>query len=101
MNSLKDRPEMKKRIAAYATAAILLGIAVMALPLTLKPSPLPSMGRYSGEIPSRRSDASGGVNPSVWSVVTQPVNLLSLGGILSSGLVVALCVYVVLKRKAR
>lgn len=91
---------MKKRIAFYATAAILLGIAVMALPLTLKPSPLAPMGRYLTEAAApKRSDGSGGVTPSVWSVVTQPVNLLSLGGILSSGLVVALCVYVVLKRK--
>jgi hypothetical protein len=95
---------MKKRIAAYATAAMLLGITLMVLPLSLKPSPFAPMGRYSGALSpfsSNRIDGLGVPTLSILSVATQPVNLLSLGGILSSGLIVALCVYVVLKRKTR
>lgn len=90
---------MKKKIAVYATGAIVLGMVAMVLPLTLKPSPFAPMGWYSSVSPFSRLDGSGEAAPSILSVVTQPANLLSLGGILSSGLVVALCVYIAMKRR--
>lgn len=103
MNSVKKGSrEMKKKIAAYTTTAILIGIAIMTLPLTLQqPSSLTPMGQTpaSNAFSDRASAPTEGNSP-FSGLVRQPANLMPLGVISLSGLIVALSVYLILKKKA-
>jgi len=99
----KGNRKMKKRIAAYATAAVLIGIAIMALPLTLQQNlPLTFMDRTQGNAASSgKPSAFTNGGSSILDLVRQPLNFVPLGGIMLSGLIVALSVYLLVKKRTR
>ena len=93
---------MKKKIAAYTTAAVLIGFAVMMLPLALETGP----PTYDPLAPSTFTSSEGkGPNEQrdqldhMYGLASQPSNMLPSSLILLAGLAVALMVYVFLRKQ--
>ena len=93
---------MRKRILVYVTAAILIGIAMMALPLALQDSlsltPM-DQGKLYPASPARSNAFSGQTTSPISGLVRQPVNVVPLSGIMLSGLLVALSIYIIMKKR--
>jgi hypothetical protein len=89
---------MKKTIV-YAAIAIMLGVAIMMLPLalltglkTVSQPPFIQPARTNGLTPQVPSEQ-------IYGVIAQPFNLLPSSIVTISGLVIALAVYVVFKKR--
>jgi RsiW-degrading membrane proteinase PrsW (M82 family) len=96
---VKKEKQMKKALA-FAATAILLGFTVMMLPLALETGP----PTYTPDF--QRTQLLGGMEeenrkimPAYGYIASQPSNLLPSSLILISGLIVALSVYAILKRR--
>lgn len=95
-----------KKVLAYVATAVLLGFAVIMLPLTMQigssafRSPLSPTNPQFMDNPAE--DATKGADFSVllyYGLAKDPANLLPPSLVLFSGLIVALTVYVILKRR--
>ena len=84
-----------KKTAAYVSTAILLGCAIMMLPLALgsHPQSLSPVRTFGGE-ENKYGNTSG-----FYGVGSQPLNLLPSSLVFFSGLIIALGAYAVLKRR--
>lgn len=91
-----DEGEQMKKALAYVAAAVMLGFAVMIMPLTLGPqTQLLEPGRTMGiESPSKNDNTYG-----LYGLGRQPLSLLPSSLVFFSGLIAALSVYIVLKRR--
>jgi len=93
---------MNKRIAAYTVAAVLLGFAVMMVPLVLETGPptyIPpqifppfSQSMAESKLPTMDTQPSAVLGG-------QPLNLLPSSIVFFSGLIVALAAYTIIKRR--
>jgi predicted cobalt transporter CbtA len=81
---------MKKKIAAYTATAILLGVAIMMLPQTLK------AGQPRYFTPTAETNT-----PQNFAVAGPSMNFFPISLIVVLGLIVALISYVLLKRRIR
>ena len=95
---------MKIKLAAYATAAVLIGFAVMMLPRALETGP----PTYNPLAPSTFTSSEGkGTNEqrdqldNTYGLASQPSNILPSGLILLAGLVVALVAYAFLRKQLK
>jgi len=96
---------MKLKFAAYATAAVLIGFAVMMLPLALETGP-PTYEPRLAPFTFTSSDSKGGNEQrdqldATYGLASQPSNMLPSGLILLAGLAVALVAYVSLRKHIR
>jgi len=93
---------MKKTMAYFATA-ILLGFAIMMLPLALETGPPTYMPQPEFLRPLKTNGAEmftdGAPRLQPYGLGTQPLNLLPSSAILFLGLIVALGVYAILKKR--
>lgn len=93
---------MKKSLA-YTSTAILLGFLIMILPraLEIEPSTRASQPLLPGFFGTKSTEAidRNRTVPAAYALGSQPLNLLPSSFILFSGLIVALGVYVILKRR--
>jgi len=94
-----------KKTMAYAVTAILLGFAIMMLPLALEtgpptytPQPQFTKGLTTSDS-ERLPEDTNMFAQQVYGFVSQPWNLLPSSFIFLSGLIVALAMYTILKRR--
>jgi len=91
-----------KKALAYTATAILLGFAIMMLPLALKTGPSTYQPKPQFmSTPSEGGDMKGEDNSLARSfgLAGQPSNLLSSSLIFFSGLMIALGIYIITKRR--
>jgi len=96
---------MKLKLAAYATAAVLIGFAVMMLPLALETGP-PTYEPSLAPFTFTSSDGKGGNEQrdqldNTYEPVSLPSNMLPSGLILLAGLAVALVAYASLRKQLK
>jgi len=82
---------MKTRFAAYATAAVLIGFAVMMLPLALSFTNAYPAGKNTGEQRDQLDNTYG--------LTSQPSNLTPSSLILIVGLIFAFTAYILVKKQ--
>jgi hypothetical protein len=81
---------MNKKIVAYTATAILLGVAIMMLPQTMK------AGQPRYFIPTAETNT-----PQSFAVAGSSINFFPISLIIVSGLIAALMSYVLLKSRIR
>ena len=88
-----------KKTLAYVTTAILLGLAVMMLPLALENGAQPQFPPPGARTQSTEAkDQNNGMLQS-YGLASQPSNLLPSSLVLLSGLIVAIAAHVILRRR--
>ena len=87
-----------KKTLAYVTTAILLGLAVMMLPLALENGTQPQFPQPGARtLSTEAKDQNNGMLKSYG--LTNPSNLLPSSLVLLSGLIVAIAAHVILRRR--
>ena len=92
---------MRKKIAVYAITALLMGFAVMMLPLALETGPPTYQPKIPGEsmlVPNSYDEAQGSTR-SLYGLTSQPKNMLSFSLILLIGVIAALTAYIFFKKQ--
>jgi len=88
-----------KKTLAYITTAILLGLAVMMLPLTLENGAQPQFPQPGA--PTQSTEAKDQNNEILrsYGFASQPSNLLPSSVVLLSGLIVAIAAHAIVRRR--
>ncbi len=94
-----ERHKTMKKTLAYITTAILLGLAVMMLPLALENGAQPQFPQ-----PGARTQSTEAMNQDngmlkSYGLANQPSNLLPSSLVLLSGLIVAITAYAIFRRR--
>jgi len=94
---------MKRKIAAYTTAAVLIGFAIMMLPLALETGPptydpRQAPSTYTSALSEGGSEQRNQLD-NTYGSASIPYNMLPSGLILLAGLAVALVAYVFLRKQ--
>lgn len=92
---------MRKKIAAYAITAMLMGFAIMMLPLALETGPPTYQPKIPGEyrmLPDSANEVQDSTR-SLYGLTSQPTNILPSSLILLTGLIVALIAYIFFKKQ--
>jgi hypothetical protein len=97
---------MKIKLAAYVTAAVLIGFAVMMLPLALetgppsyKPELVNPFGQYSAAIEGGNEQRNQ--QDSAYGSASTPYNILPSGLIMLAGLAAALVAYTSVRKQLK
>jgi hypothetical protein len=92
---------MRKKIAAYTITAMLMGFAIMMLPLALETGPPTYQPKIPGEYNMAPSSINGARDEtrSLYGLTSQPANILPFSIILLIGLIAGLSAYTFFKKQ--